>query len=139
MVVFREAFHPSVPSSIHGWHHTGKKTLAAPPLPPSLCTCVTVQERHAWPPGEGGGGIPKILISIQGQTLNNVGSSPVIFVISSLLPWSTVCCYLMGHKQCKHQDFQKTSRFSAARVLMNTCRIVIYRKVLEMQFVIVIL
>ncbi len=26
----REAFsiHPSVPSSIHAWHHTGKKTLA---------------------------------------------------------------------------------------------------------------
>jgi hypothetical protein len=29
-----------------------------------------------------------------------------IFSISGLLPWSAVCCYLTGHKQCKHQDFQ---------------------------------
>jgi hypothetical protein len=42
VVVFREAFfiHPSIPSSIHGWHHTGKKTLTeinnATPLPPSV-------------------------------------------------------------------------------------------------------
>jgi len=41
MVVFREAFsrdpsiHPSTPSSIHGWHHTGKKTLAEINNPPS--------------------------------------------------------------------------------------------------------
>jgi hypothetical protein len=27
--------HPSVPSSIHGWHHTGKKTLAKINNPPS--------------------------------------------------------------------------------------------------------
>jgi hypothetical protein len=26
--------------------------------------------------------------------------------VSGLLPWSAVCCYLTGHKQCKHQDFQ---------------------------------
>ncbi len=45
LVVFREAFfiHPSVPSSINGWHHTEKKTLAEINNPPSpLCTCVTV-------------------------------------------------------------------------------------------------
>ncbi len=30
-----------------------------------------------------------------------------IFVVSGLFPWSAVCCYLMGHKQCKHQDFQQ--------------------------------
>jgi hypothetical protein len=27
--------------------------------------------------------------------------------VSGLLPWSAVCCYLTGHKQCKHQDFQR--------------------------------
>jgi hypothetical protein len=27
--------------------------------------------------------------------------------ISGLLPWSAVCCYLTGHKQCKQQDFQQ--------------------------------
>jgi hypothetical protein len=27
--------------------------------------------------------------------------------VSGLFPWSAVCCYLMGHKQCKHQDFQR--------------------------------
>ncbi len=39
-----EAFsiHPSVPSSIHGWHHTGKKTLAEINNPRPLCACVTV-------------------------------------------------------------------------------------------------
>jgi len=40
-----EAFHPSifpfVSSSIHGWHHTGKKTLAEINNPP-LCACVAV-------------------------------------------------------------------------------------------------
>jgi hypothetical protein len=33
--------HPSVPSSIHGWHHTGKKTLAKINKPP-FYACVTV-------------------------------------------------------------------------------------------------
>jgi hypothetical protein len=28
--------HPSIPSSIHGWHHTGKKTLAEINNPPSV-------------------------------------------------------------------------------------------------------
>jgi hypothetical protein len=27
--------------------------------------------------------------------------------VSGLSPWSAVCCYLTGHKQCKHQDFQQ--------------------------------
>ncbi len=74
----REAFfHPSVPSSIHGWHHTGKKTLAeinTPPPPLRMCRC-----------------------------LGKACPAPV----SGLLPWSAVCCYLTGHKQCKHQDFQQ--------------------------------
>jgi hypothetical protein len=29
-----------------------------------------------------------------------------IFAVSGLLPWSAVCCYFTGHKQCKHQHFQ---------------------------------
>jgi hypothetical protein len=43
-----------------------------------------------------------------------------IFAISSLFPWSTICCYLTGHERCKSQAVQ-TSRFSAARVSMDTC------------------
>jgi ATP-dependent DNA helicase PIF1 len=39
----------------------------------------------------------------QGQTLNNVG---VYLLSPSLFPWLVVCCYVTGHKQCKHQDFQ---------------------------------
>ncbi len=40
-IVFREAFsiHPFVSSSIHGWHHTGKKTLTEINNPPPLCMC----------------------------------------------------------------------------------------------------
>jgi hypothetical protein len=41
VVVFCEAFHPSVPSSIHGWHHTRKKTLAEINNPPlRMCRCL---------------------------------------------------------------------------------------------------
>ncbi len=40
----------------------------------------------------------------QGQTLNKRWG---IFAISSLLPWSAICCYLKSHKQCKHQDFRR--------------------------------
>jgi hypothetical protein len=46
VVVFREAFsrddlfiHPSVLSSIHGWHHIGKKTLAEINNPGALRMC----------------------------------------------------------------------------------------------------
>ncbi len=74
----RPIIHPSVPSSIHGWHHTGKKTLAEinnpPPPPLHMCQC-----------------------------LGKACLAPV----SDLLPWSAVCCYLTGHTQCKHQDFQQ--------------------------------
>jgi hypothetical protein len=38
--VFHPSIHPSLPSSIHGWHHTRKKTLAEINNPP--CTCVVV-------------------------------------------------------------------------------------------------
>ncbi len=46
MIIFYESFshdpsiHPFVPSSIHEWHHTGKKTLAKinkPPSPLPMC------------------------------------------------------------------------------------------------------
>jgi hypothetical protein len=30
-----------------------------------------------------------------------------IFAVSGLFPWLVVCCYLMGHKECKYQDFQQ--------------------------------
>ncbi len=70
------SINPSVPSSIHGWHHIGKKTLAKINNPPPLRMC---------------------------RCLGKACPAPV----SGLLPWLAVCCYLMGHKQCKHQDFQR--------------------------------
>ncbi len=46
VVIFREIFsscdpsiHPSIPSSIHGWHHTRNKTLAEINNPPLLHLC----------------------------------------------------------------------------------------------------
>jgi hypothetical protein len=41
-----EAFsiHPSIPSSIHGWHHTGKKTLAEINTP--LSAHVSMSRKH---------------------------------------------------------------------------------------------
>ncbi len=74
-------FHPSVPSSIHGWHHTGKKTLAEINNPlPLLCTCVAVQERHAR---------PQSLVFYHGQlyvAISWVTSSPNIKIFSSQGP-----------------------------------------------------
>ncbi len=32
----------------------------------------------------------------------NISNKPNLY-----LPWSAVCCYLTGHKQCKHQHFQR--------------------------------
>jgi hypothetical protein len=40
-------FHRSIPSFIHGWHHTRKKTLVEINTP--LYACVAVWERHAQP------------------------------------------------------------------------------------------
>ncbi len=31
-----------------------------------------------------------------------------IFVVSGLFPWLAIYCYLTSHKQCKHQDFQRS-------------------------------
>jgi hypothetical protein len=76
MVVFREAFHPSVPSSIHGWHHTGKKTLAEINTPPPT---------H-------------------------------VSLVSSLFPMVSWMLLSLGSQAVQ------TSRFSAARVPMDTCR-----------------
>jgi hypothetical protein len=64
VVIFREAF-SSFDPSIHGWHHTRKKTLAKinnPPPPLRMCYCLG----KACPArgGGGGGGTPKFLLSI---------------------------------------------------------------------------
>jgi hypothetical protein len=63
VVVFSEVFsiHPSVPSSIHGWHHTGKKILTEINNPPPPSAHVSLSRKGM--PGPRGG-TPKILISI---------------------------------------------------------------------------
>jgi hypothetical protein len=54
----------------------------------------------------GGGGHPQDLdINIVVNFLYSIGIWG-IFVVSDLLPWSAICCYLTGHKQCKHEGFQ---------------------------------
>jgi hypothetical protein len=105
VVVFGEAFsiHPSIPSSIHGWHHTGKKTLTEINTPLSVHVSLS---RKGIPGPKGGGGTPKILISIS-SSISCLSGIWGIFAVSGLLPWSAVCCYFTGHKQCKHQDFQR--------------------------------
>jgi hypothetical protein len=37
----------------------------------------------------------------------DVDPGAVAEAVPGLFPWSAVCCYLTGHKQCKHQDFQR--------------------------------
>ncbi len=103
VVLFREAFsiHPSVPSSIHGWHHTGKKTLTEINYP-LLHMCRFLEKAC---PAQGGH--PQDFHISTSSSISCSSGIWGIFVISGLLPWSAACCYLTGHKQCKHQDFQR--------------------------------
>ncbi len=80
-----EAFftHLSVPSSIHGWHHTGKKTLAEINNTPSA----------------------HVSLSRKGMPGPGVWS------------FTMVSCMLLSHRSQAVQ----TSRFSTARVPMDTC------------------
>jgi hypothetical protein len=111
--------HPSISSSIHGWHHVTRpsicpviyswmasyreKTLAEINNPPP--SAHAWQSKKGMPGPRGGGATPRFWYQYQQQTqhwtLNNVG----YIIVSSLL--AAVCCYLTGHKQCKHQDFQR--------------------------------
>jgi len=43
----------------------------------------------------------------QQESRSNTEQCWGIFAITGLLPWLVVCCYLTGHKQCKHQNFQR--------------------------------
>jgi hypothetical protein len=106
--------HPFVSSSIHVWHHKEKKTLTEinnPPPPPSAH--VSLSRKGMLSPR---GGTPKILIYQYHHQFPVQVAFGGIFAISGLLPWSAVCCYLTDHKQAV-----QTSRFSVARVPMNTC------------------
>jgi hypothetical protein len=65
VIVFREAFsscdssiHPFVPSSIHGWHHIRKKTLAEINNP-LLSVHVSLSRKGMPGPEWGGGGHPQ--------------------------------------------------------------------------------
>jgi hypothetical protein len=76
---------PSIPSSIHGWHHTGKKTLAEVNNPPPPSAHVSLSRKGMPRPG--------------------------------LRSFTMVSCMLLSHGSQAAQ----TSRFSAARVPMDTC------------------
>jgi hypothetical protein len=105
MFFVKLSIHPSIRSSIHGWHHTGKKTLAEINNPP-FSAHVSLSRKGR--PGPGGGGTPKILISIS-------ATNPTY--ICRLRSFPMVSCMLLSHGSQAVQ----TSRFSAARVLMDTC------------------
>jgi tRNA U34 5-methylaminomethyl-2-thiouridine-forming methyltransferase MnmC len=68
VVVFREAFssdpsiHPSVLSSIHGWHHTRKKTLAEINKPPPFAHASMSRKGM---PGPRGGAPPRFWYQYQ--------------------------------------------------------------------------
>jgi hypothetical protein len=57
--VTRPSVHPSIPSSIHGWHHTGKKTLAEINNPPLPSAHVSLSKKGMPGPRGGGGGQPQ--------------------------------------------------------------------------------
>ncbi len=88
MVIFRETFHPSICPIIHPWRTPYREeNLAEINTPPPfwhICRCLGKAQGFRY--------------QYQQQTQH-------IFAISGLFPWSAVCCYLTGHKQCKHQDF----------------------------------
>ncbi len=116
------SIHPSVSSSIHGWHHTWEKTLVEINNPPSAHVSLSRKGM----PG------PRVSVSLKQRSSHGTMSTNVcsysylseicndnqresrldieqhwgIFVVSGLFSWLVVCCYLTGHKQCKHQDFQ---------------------------------
>jgi hypothetical protein len=71
------SIHTSVSSSIHGWHHTGKKTLAE--INNSLSVHVSL-------PRVPGGGHP------QDFDINDISNKPNIYLPSLVFfPWSAVC------------------------------------------------
>ncbi len=112
VVDFREAFsiHPSVPSSIHGWHHIGKKTLTEINNPtPSA----HVSQSRKGMSGPRGGHPQDFDINI----VVNFWFEWHLGYICRLRSFTTVSCMLLSHGSQAVQ----TSRFSAARVLMNTC------------------
>ncbi len=112
MVVFHEAFHPFVSSSIHGLHHTWKKNLAKINNPPPPAHVLLSKKGM---PGPGGEGTPKILISI--STTN----STYILHIGVYLP-SPVFYHGQLYVVISWVKAVQTSRFSVAKVPMNTCR-----------------
>jgi hypothetical protein len=109
VVVFREAFHPSIRPIIHPWmtsyreENLGRNKILPPGL--RMCHCL----RKAWPAG---GGTLKILILISvtnptyilHTTPENIQKRMHALIAQ---PWLAICCYLTGHKKCKHQDFQR--------------------------------
>jgi hypothetical protein len=115
VIVFTEAFsiHPSVLSFIHGWHHTGKKTLTEinNPLPPPLRMCRCLGKAC---PGPGRGGHPQ---DFDINIVLNFLFKWHLGYICGLWSFTMVSCMLLSHGSQAVQ----TSRFSATRVLMNTC------------------
>jgi hypothetical protein len=83
---FIHMIYPSIRLVIHPWMASYREENPAEINNAPLCVCVTVEERHAR-----GGGHPQDFDII-------ISNKPNI---------SAVCCYLTGHKQCKHQDFQR--------------------------------
>ncbi len=108
-VKFFSSIHPSVPSSIHGWHHIGKKTLTEINYPPSAHVLLSRKGM----PGPKGGHPQDFDINIVVNFLFECH----LGYICHLWSFTMVSCMLLSHGSQAVQ----TSRFSAARVPMNTC------------------
>jgi hypothetical protein len=69
--------------------------------------------RHPSSPAEGILWLPILLLQQQSPSSSwerkpgDVDPGVAAEAVFNLLPWSAVCCYVTGHKQCKHQDFQQ--------------------------------
>jgi hypothetical protein len=106
VVVFREAF--SHDPSIHPYKEENPSTNKYPPPPPPPSAHVSLSRKGMLGPK---GGTP-ICNDNQQESRSDIEQCWGIFAVFDFLPWSAVCCYLTccyltGHKQCKHQDFQR--------------------------------
>jgi hypothetical protein len=143
VVIFREAFsiHPSIQSSIHGWHHIGKKTLVEinNPSPPPFAYLLLFRKSMSGPRVLIVKRLGQRVIKAEIITRNNVNKRVFIFLFEWHLWWQStrikVRHWTMLEYICRFRSFPmvsymllshgsqavQTSRFSAARVLMDTC------------------
>jgi hypothetical protein len=107
--VTRPSIHSSILSSIHGWHHTGKKTLAEINNSPPLAHVSLSRKGMPDPRGSD--------INIKPKGPKTPWHWTTLGYICHLRTFTMVSYMLLSHGS----QAMQTSRFSATRVPMNTC------------------